>query len=591
MPTTRKAKAKVIRPLPKAPPVVKSAALEPEKKSEPNIVPDNTIYGFRPWATSYLDTVGSAGGKGFGLDLYMGKAFRDRFNILGLSFGGQYSLFTSKLPELSGKSASDSLKGLSFFVDRREFSDDSRSFSRAMGGLGVGQYCPGVGDTCWPALYTNATSSFFGYQLANEKNDFGVSLSLDLNSQTYLHLTSDENLRHYSHPSQVFGPSLSLDFRFGTPSFGGAVGEALSTREIIHEVVKYGLDDMSLFFGAQTSGDPLQKGKELLADAGQGEDTTGPITQPKATTNVGSLLALKAVSGALGHNAHLELFEKMDKDQRPAFFWGNVANTGLLFASSYAMGSDTMLQGGLSSLQHTANLIPILKEASPEASYWARFFTPHLMALGGLALSGGKRQPFLLTAAEGWIAPALHAGSSETFLDSTTYSYSMHASTQTFDKGTLKGQSSEVAIENKLKSSGLSTRAAYASPVIALSNGNAVSTLDNVATSAGIGDGKGAAYESPTLPTTVSSMVGWRGVIGDSFYGSASVFVGLALNLGPQDTPQLGATGRASVGAGFGGFTLLEKKWYIGAEGFVNGAKFSDSTLLDHGVAATLTIR
>lgn len=583
----KKVKQKPIRPpkLQPPPPPVSNPPPAPQDKPKSESVFDNSIFGFRPYASTYFDTVASAGGKAFGLDLYMGEASRDRHSNLGLAFGGQYSLLTSKLPELAGKS--DSLKGISLFVDRREFSDTSRTFGRTMGGLGVGQYCPAVGDTCWSTLYTNSSSSFIGYQFSNDKNDFGVSLSLDLNSQTYLHLTSDENRRQYSHPSQVFGPSLSLDFRFGTPSFGEAAGEALSTREIIHEIIKYGLDDLSLFFGAHTSGDPLQKGKELLADAGQGETTTGPIKQPTATTNVGSLLALKAAIGAMGHNAHLELFEKMHKDQRPAFFYGNLANTGLLLASAWAMDSGTLLQGGLSSLQHTANLLPVLQGASPEASYWVRFFMPHLMALGGLAAGGGTRQPFLLTAAESWIAPALHAGSSENLLDSTTYSYSIHSSTQTFDKGSLKGHSSEVAIENKLKSSGLSTRAAFASPVISLSNGNAISTLDNVATSAGLQDGNGAAYESPTLPTTVSSMVGWRGTLGDKFYGTASVFGGLALNLGPQDTPQLGATGRASVGIGVG---FGDKNWLkIGAEGFVSGSKFSNNATTDYGVAFIIT--
>lgn len=589
MPTTKKARAKVIRPMPKTPPVVKpAAAAGPEKKSEPIIVTDNTIYGFRPWATSYVDTVGSAGGKGFGFDFSMGKAYKDRVNNLVIR--GQHSQFANKLPELAGKSDSGSLWGVSLFVDRWEFSDKYPTFSRDMGGIGVGQYCSAIGNTCWPAVYVD-TSTFVGIQLANEKNNFGLSLSMGLNSQTYLYLTSDENRRQYPHPSQVFGPSISADFRFGTPSIGVAAGEELSTRETVHEILKYGLDDLSLFFGAQTSGDPLQKGKELLADAGQGDSTTGPIKQPTATTNVGSLLTMKAALGAGSNNAHLELFEKMGEDTRPAFFWGNVINTGFLFASAFAKDSDSLLEGGLSSLQHTINLIPILKEASPESSYWVRFFTPHLMALGGLMASGGKRQSFLLTAAEGWIAPALHAGNNETLVDSKTYTYSMHASTQTFSNGSLKGQSSEVAIENKLKSSGLSTRASFTSPVIGLSNGNVISTLDNAATGAGILDGNGAAYDSPTLPTTVSSMVGWRGTVGDSVYGTASVFGGLAVNLGPQDTPQLGVTGRASIGAGFGGFTILEKKWYLGAEVFASGTKFSDSTLLDKGVAATLTIR
>lgn len=221
--------------------------------------------------------------------------------------------------------------------------------------------------------------------------------------------------------------------------------------------------------------------------------------------------------------------------------------------------------------------------------YWVRVLTPHLMALGGLAASAGKRESFFATATEGWFATALHPGSSTGLLDARTYSYSVHTSTQTFDKGTLSGPMSEVAIENKLRLSGLSTRAAFASPVLSLRNRNVTSSLQNAASSAGLIEGNGAAYESPTLPTTASSMVGWRGSIGDEFYGTAAVFGGLAMALGPQSTPQLGVTGRASVGIGA---SFGDKNWLkIGAEGFVSKSVFSDSTTSDQGVAATITIR
>lgn len=561
---------------------------------------DTTVMGFRPRGLMYVGTVATAGGWGGALDLYYGEAMANRINFFGLMLGGSVSYLNSKLPELMGRT--DSMKGLSLFVERWDFGKNYKDWatanapfmSRDSRGLGLSLFCPATGDLCWPTATVDSASSK-GIQFRNDKNDVGVTLAFDINTQTYLHLTDDRERQHYSHPGQVFGVGASLAFRFGTPGIGISKGQPLSATEVFHEVTKLVLDDLALFFGAKTSGDRLQGATQLLEDAGLRTPTPGPITKPTATTSRGNLYALKAAAGASAKNAPYQLFEDMTADDRSKFWWGNVGNTALLLGAGLAKKSDALLQGGLSSLQSTISLIPVWQGASPEASYWIRFVAPHIMALGGLAASGGKRQSFMHAATEGFLAPALHAGSTDGLLESRTFTYSLYNATQhAFENGALSGQRSEIAIENKLKPSGLSSRAAIASPQLGAWNGNVVSTIKNVAASADVLEGNGSTYDSPTLPTTVSSMVGWRGILhdknflNDSIYGTASVFGGTTINLGPQSTPQLGVTGRASAGFGI---NLGENSWLkIGAEGFFSFSKFSDSTLTDKGIAVTVSV-
>lgn len=558
---------------------------------------DTTIMGFRPRGSMYVGTVGTAGGGGGGLDLYYGEALANGGNFFGLILGGSVNYLNSKLPELRG--STDSMKGLSLFLERWDIGENYEDWAKANApfmsrdsrGLGMHQFCPAVGIICWPTLSVDSTTSK-GFQFRNKKNDVGVTLALDINKQTYLHLTDDHERRQHSHPGQVFGMGVSLDFRFGTPGIGISKDQPLSATAKFHEVIKYLLDDLALFFAAVTSSDRLQGATQLMEDAGLRTPTSGPIKEPTVTTSLGNLYALKAAAGAITGNGHYKLFEDMTADDRTLFWWGNVGNTAFLLATGLAKDSDALLQGGLASLQSVISLTPVWQGASPEASYWIRFVAPHVMVLGGLAASGGKRQSFMHAATEGFLAPALHAGSTDGLLDSKTYSYSLYNATeQSFTNGTLSGQRSEIAIENKLKSSGLSSRAAIASPQLGAWNGNVVSTIKNVAASADVLEGNGSTYDSPTLPTTVSSMVGWRGRLGEAAYLSGAVFGGGAIDLGPQARAQLGISGYAGIGFGFGGIEFSGKKVQIGAEAFAKVAKSPESTTTDHGVALSVTIQ
>lgn len=558
-----------------------------------------SIWGVAPYMTFNYDSVATTGGRAYGLRLFWGDAFSDRANLWGLAASFETASLQSHLPELNGKT--DSRYGVSLFVDRWDISrtdaiDSNKPkpnwnfYSKDLRGLGISQFCPAVGDTCWGALHVDSVTSLAGLRykdMSTGSKGFYGALSFNISTKTYLHLTSDDNLRNYSHPAREFGFNLAVDLGYGDPSIGAAANETLTGTEMAHEIFKYLLEDLSLYFSAKTAGTPLQKASELLDDAGFGNNTPpGPNAQPSATTTVSTLLFLNAVSGGLEKSKHLKLFDKMSSESRDLFFWGNVGNSALLMVSALAADSNTTLQGALSSAQHTANLVPAWRGATPETTYWVRFAIPHLMAMAGLAASdSGKRRSFLLSATEGMMT------ASDVPVESTGYSLSLYQNTtQTFDKGSLRGQRGEVGVEKKLKS-GFSTRTAIASPNIAIGNGNVVAFGENVATDVGVVKGSGSAYAAPTLPTTVSSMVGWRGRLGDTVHVTASVFVGTAVDLGPQATPRLGVTGRASVGAGFEAFTLFKKGVSIGAEVFVSGAKFSDNTTTDHGVAAMITVR
>lgn len=597
MPTTKKTKSKVIRPLPKAPPVVKPQTSETPTTKQAVVAPaTGTLWGVTTYMTLNYDSLATTGGRAFGLRLFWGDAFADRANLWGLAAGVETASLQSHLPELNGQK--DSRISGSVFVDRWDISREKKlgsedpkpnwnSYSKDLRGLGISQFCPAVGNTCWAALHVDSVTSIKGlrYKDMSGSKGFYAAFSANVSTKTYLHWASDETLRNYSHPAREFGINFAVDFGYGDPSIGEAANETLNDTEKWHEIFKYILEDISLFFSAKTAGDHQQKANDLLESAGlSNTDNSTPPTQTTATTEVSTLLFLNAVSSGNEKSKRLKLFDKMSGESKEMFFWANAGNTALLAGAALAKDSNTLLQGALSSLQHTANLIPAWQGATPETTYWVRFAIPHLMALASMATTDpGKRQSFLMSATEGMMTE------SDVPLESQSYSYSFnHNTTQSFGSGQLKGPRSEAGVEKKLKS-GFSTRTAIASPVIAFQNVPAIG--ENVATNIGIVDGNGAAVSSPTLPTTASSMVGWRGTVGNSVYGTASVFGGLAVNLGPQDTPQLGVTGRASIGAGFGGFTILEKKWYLGAEVFASGTKSSDSTLLDKGVAATLTIR
>lgn len=601
MPTTRKAKSRVIRPQKKPivlPPVVNPPTPETKTEKKTVVAPaTGTLWGVSAYTTLNYDSIGTTGGKALGLRLFWGDAFADRANLWGLAASFEAASLKSHLPELNGKT--DSRLGTTFFVDRWDISREDKvdpkkpkpnwnSLSQDMRGLGISRFCPAVGNTCWATLHVDSVTSLKGVRykdMSTGSRGFYSAFSLNMSTKTYLHLANDDTLRNYSHPARDVGINIAVDLGYGDPSIGEAANETLTPTEMTHEIFKYILEDTALFFSAKTSGNHLQKANELLADTTTDSSaSSGPITQPTATTEVSTLLFLNAFSGGSEKSKHLKLFDKMSSDSQDLFFWGNVGNSALLMASALATDSNSTFQGALSSVQHTANLIPAWNGASPETTYWMRFAIPHLMAAAGLAASAGKRDSFLLSATEGMMTE------SDVPLESKSYSYSVYQNTtQSFSGGNLKGQRSEAGVEKKLLKSGLSTRTAIASPVIGLGNGNVVAFGENLAGGIGAVGGNGAAYETPTLPTTASSMVGWRGTLGDTAQVTASVFGGTAINLGPQSAPQLGVTGRASVGAAFGGFTVFEKKWYIGAEAFASGAKFSDSTTTDYGVAAMLT--
>lgn len=555
-----------------------------------------TMWGVSANTTLNYDSIATTGGRAYGLRLFWGDAYSDRANLWVLAGGIETASLQSHLPELNGKT--DSRKGGSLLVDRWDISrkdepDSSKpksnwdTFSRDQRGLGVSQFCPAVGNTCWGALHVDSITSLWGLRYKKPGSSRYYAFSANMSAKTYLHLASDETLRNFSHPAREFGINFAVDFGYSNPSIGEAAYETLNTTEKWHELFKYALGDLSLFFSAETAGDHQQRANDLLKSAGlSNTDNSTPSNQTSATTQVSTLLFLNALSGGSARSKHLKLFDKMSAESKDLFFWVNAGNTALLAGAALAKDSNTLLQGALSSVQHTANLIPAWRGATSETTYWVRFAIPHVMALASLAATDpGKRQSFLMSATEGMMTE------SDVPVESQRYSYSFNQNTtQTFAKGTLKGHRSEVGVEKKHKS-GASTRTAFASPVISSQNGNIVSTLDNLGTGAGVLGGKGSAYESPTLPTTVSSMVGWRGTFGDTFRLTASVFGGAAINLGPQSAPELGVTGRVSVGAEVGDITLLERKWALGAELFASGSKFSNNTTTETGAAATITIR
>lgn len=555
-----------------------------------------TMWGVSANTTLNYDSIATTGGRAYGLRLFWGDAYSDRATLWVLAGGIETASLQSHLPELNGKT--DSRKGGSLLVDRWDISrkdepDSSKpksnwdTFSRDQRGLGVSQFCPAVGNTCWGALHVDSITSLWGLRYKESGSSGFYAFSANVSTKTYLHLASDETLRNYSHPGPEFGVNFAVDFGYSNPSIGVAAYETLNTTEKWHEIFKYALEDLSLFFSAETAGDHQQRANDLLKSAGlSNTDNSTPSNQTSATTQVSTLLFLNALSGGSARSKHLKLFDKMSGESKDMFFWVNAGNAALLAGAALAKDSNTLLQGALSSVQHTANLIPAWRGATPETTYWVRFAIPHVMALAGLAATDpGKRQSFLMSATEGMMTE------SDVPVESQRYSYSFNQNTtQTFAKGTLKGHRSEVGVEKKLKS-GFSTRTTFASPVLSSQNGNIVSTLDNFGTGAGVLGGNGSAYESPTLPTTASSMVGWRGTFGDTFRLTASVFGGAAINLGPQSAPELGVTGRVSVGAEIGDITLFEKKWALGAEIFASGSKFSNYTTTDTGAAATITIR
>lgn len=555
---------------------------------------DTLIKGVRPKVGNFLETVATAGGSSLSIDFLLGYAGADHVDFMGLILGGQWTTLKSKLDEVGDQK--DSFIAASLFVERWDLGNNkwnllgaNNSTARDMRGFGFGKFCSAGGDqACWASFVVESTSST-GLLWNNRAHDIGFALDIGLNTQTYLHLTSEDQRRQYPHSTLAFGLGASASLYFGQAGVDYAENESPTTIEHYHEIVKYFLDDLALIFSATQGSDHIQKGQEFLEEVGLSGPATGPMTEPTATTGVGGLQALKSFSAASGKIGHFKFNQRMNADSRTPYFIGNVLNSIALLVTGLGKDSDAFLQGGLSALQHTASLIPDLKEASPMASYVTRLIIPHVLSLGGLLASdAGTQQAFFSTAAEGWMGLALHPGKDKDLVRSKTYSYSIVSpTTEKYDTVKLKGQRSELAIETQL-SSGLSIRMGVASPAIAAGNANVVKLGENLSDDLGITEGNGAAYEDPTLSTTVSNMLGWRGAVGEQLQFTGSIFAGTATNMGPA-APQLGLAGRASAGlsVGFG----KDFGFQLGAEGFVGAAKFPDHSTTEYGFAVMATIR
>lgn len=525
----------------------------------------------RLYKTWNYHSIGSSGGDVVGGRIALGNSFGNYTTLLGLGIGAERGTSMPHLKELQG--LKDERTGWSLFfesITRKPFSKGSEwsSVDRDASGIGISSFCPASGDTtCWNALSANNTNSWYEIQYQPNGSSWYGALSFDLSTKTYLHLADDQTLRQYSHPSRDIGfLGLSLEIgQAGPTTYLDPKSKTTppSTLSIAHEITKYGLDILGTAFSTSTSSDPLQNASILLDNAGYGNSSGDLPPKLSATTEVPTLLLLNSISGGMKQNARLHFFDRLDDSQQSAFFWGNLVNTGILMATAGAKDSGGWLQGGLSSLLQTGNFVPSFKKFSPEAAYWTRFALPHIIGATGLLTdSAGTQQAFAMTASEGNLANGFRTSDA---IKTTRYTYAQLNTSQTYRNGeTIENPRGEFAIEHELPS-GLGARYSMASPNFSILNGNAGSLVKNIGTDSGIIDGNDAAYDGEPLSTTVSSMVGWRGLVGDSVYGTASAFVGTSVDLGPTTPPSLGITGRVSAGIGFG-FTAFDTKLKLGVD-------------------------
>lgn len=527
-------------------------------------------WAIRPYYIWNHQSLGSSGGGVAGLRAAIGSSLGKHSALFGIGLGAEHGISTPHLKELKGLKGERT--GVSFTlesVERSPFSKDSpwSSVNRDARGLGFHSFCPAQGsDACWTALSVNSASSWVELHYQPTGSSWYGALSFDLSTKTYLHLADDQILRQYSHPARdigFFGLSLEIG-QTTAPKFSDQKKlQPASTIEIIQEIFKYILDDMGIAFSASASSDPLQDAGTLLDKAGYGNASGDAAPQRSATTEVPFLLLLNSVSGGMKQNAHLQFFDRLNDTQKSAFFWGNVINSVGLLAIAGAKDSGAYLQGGLSSLLYTGNLIPSYQKMSPEAAYWTRFALPHLVGLAGmLSDSAGTEQAFSVTAAEGTLANGFRASDAIT---TTRYSYTQLKTTQRYKSGeSVENLRGEFALEHELPS-GLAARYAIAMPQLSLMDGAVGTTAQNIGTDSGVISGNGTAYDGAPVSTTVSSAIGWRGTFGDTFYGSAAAFVGTSVDLGPTTPPNFGITGRASIAAGVG-FTAFDTKLKLGVE-------------------------